>query len=66
VGDACGWYVWAGDMSPDPSFFQPLHVKHLRDRCPEILPYPGLAAGWRVQLAPGHEDVWYDEALLDV
>jgi hypothetical protein len=66
VGDTCGWYLWAGDISEDPAFFQPLHVKHLEVRCPAIVPYLALTAGWRVQLAPGHEDVWNDDALLDV
>lgn len=65
--DTCGWYVWWGDtLSWGPAFFQPLHVEHLSDRCPEILPYLALAPGWRVQVAPGHEDVWYDANLLDV
>jgi hypothetical protein len=63
----CGWYLWWGDtLGQEPDFFQPLHVEHLRDRCPEILPYLGLAPGWRIQVAPGHEDVWYDPQLLDV
>lgn len=61
----CGWYLWWGDTwTEDPDFFQPLHVEHLSDRCPEIVPYLGLGPGWRVQVAPGHEDVWYDPALL--
>jgi hypothetical protein len=60
----CGWYVWWGDYSEDAEFFQPLHVMHLPDRCPEIVPYLALPAGWRVQLAPGHEDVWFDDNLL--
>ena len=65
--DTCGWYVWWGDtLTEDPAFFQPLHVEHVPEYCPEIVPFLGLAPGWRVQLAPGHEDVWYDEKLLDV
>jgi hypothetical protein len=32
----------------------------------EIAPYFGLAPGWRVLLAPGYVDVWYDRTLLDV
>ena len=28
------------------------------------LPYLGLAPGWRFLIAPGYEDVWYDEKLL--
>jgi hypothetical protein len=61
----CGWYLWWGDpLTEDPEFFQPLHVEHLPERCPEFLPYLALPSGWRVQLSPGHEDVWFDEALL--
>lgn len=63
----CGWYIWWGDtLNEDPEFFQPLHVRHLAVRCPELLPFIALPPGWRVQLAPGHEDVWYDETLLAV
>lgn len=62
----CGWYVWAGDdLSDHPEFFQPLHVSHLETRCPEILPYLGLAPGWRFLIAPDHEDVWFDPTLLE-
>jgi hypothetical protein len=53
-------------LTEDPEFFQPLHVEHLPDRCPELLAYLGLPPGWRVQLAPGHEDAWYDDKLLRV
>lgn len=62
----CGWYLWWGDeIGTDSSFFQPLHVHHLDTRCPEILPYLALPPGWRVQLAPDHEDVWFDEVTRD-
>ena len=45
----CGWYVWWGDkLSQEPGFFQPLHVEHLDDHCPEILAYLALPPGWRV------------------
>jgi len=63
----CGWYIWWGDTwTSDPEFYQPLHVAHLGDRCPDIIPHLALPPGWRVQLAPGHEDCWFDEALLHV
>lgn len=64
-GDTTGWYVWAGDeLSEDDDFFKPLCVKHLSDWCPAVIPYLGLPPGWRFVLAPGHEDVWFDEGLL--
>ena len=66
-GGNCGWYIWAGEeMSKDPDFFKPLHVSHLKETCPEIINYLGLAPGWRVLLAGEHEDVWYDKELLNV
>lgn len=65
--DVSGWYIWAGEeLSQDPDFFMPLHVDHVDEWCPEILPYLALPPGWRVLLAPGYEDVWYDGSLLMV
>lgn len=63
--DTIGWYIWGGvEFSDDPEFFLPLCVKHLPDWCPAVVPYLGLAPGWRFLIAEGHEDVWFDEALL--
>jgi hypothetical protein len=65
--DTCGWYLWAGEeLSDAPDFFQPLHLGHLAERCPEVLPYLGLAPGWRFLVADGHEDVWYDASLVAI
>jgi hypothetical protein len=62
-----GWYVWGGtELSADPAFFQSLHAEHLREYCPTLEPYLGLAPGWRVLLAPNQEEVWFDEKLLAV
>jgi len=66
-GDTTGWYIWAGEeCSSDPDFFEPLHVKHLTEWCPGVLPYLGLPPGSRFLIAPGHEDVWKDRDLLNV
>ncbi|HEX7704982.1 MAG TPA: hypothetical protein VF701_00840 [Thermoanaerobaculia bacterium] len=66
-GSTCGWYIWAGEhLSQDADFFQPIHVSHLGDYCPETIPYLGLAPGWRFLLAPNYEDVWFDASLLAV
>jgi len=62
-----GWFIWAGEeLSSDPLFFESIHVSHLKERCPEVLPYLGLTPGWRFLLAPSYEDVWYDESLLKI
>ncbi|MBW9210507.1 DUF2185 domain-containing protein [Mumia sp. zg.B21] len=64
-GDTCGWYIWAGvELSEDPDFFVPLHVAHVAEWCPSIVPYLALPPGWRVLLAPGYEDVWFDRNLV--
>lgn len=60
----CGWYIYGGAYSPDADFYQPLHVAHLIERCPNIIPYLALPPGWRVLLAPDYEDVWFDGELL--
>lgn len=66
-GDATGWYIWAGeDLSDDAEFFEPLHVGHLAELRPEVLPYLALPPGWRFLIAPDYEDVWEDPSLLEV
>lgn len=65
VGDTTGWYLWAGQtLPPDEDFFQPMHLAHLYRSCPQVLPYLGLASGWRFLVAPNHEDIWFDASLL--
>ena len=67
AGRASGWYLWAGgeiDQS-DPSFLRSVHAAHLGDVHPEVVPYLALPPGWRFQIAPGHEDVWFDASLVE-
>lgn len=60
-----GWFIWGGeDLSADPDFFKPLHICHVPAHCAAVLPYLALPPGWRFLIAPGHEDVWYEETLL--
>src|SRR4051794_29581360 len=65
--ETTGWYLWAGEeLSEAPDFFLPLHARHLSQWRPQVLPYLLLPPGWRFLIAPGYEDVWYDETLLDL
>jgi hypothetical protein len=64
-GNTCGWYIWGGEYSSDPDFYQPLCVAHILEYCPQIVPYLSLEPGWGVMLAPGHEDVWFDSDRLE-
>lgn len=62
----CGWFIWSGEeFSEAEDFFEPLHVSHLEERLPEVLPYLALPEGWRFLLAESHEDVWFDSGLLE-
>ncbi len=64
-GGSCGWFIWGGELSADADFFQPLHVSHLPEQCPEVLPFLSLPPGWRFLLATDSTaDVWFDEELL--
>jgi len=60
-----GWFIWSGrELSTEEDFFQPLHIEHLQSQCPAVIPYLALPPGWRFLIAKGHEDVWFDENLL--
>lgn len=60
----CGWFIWGGEvLESNDDFFKPVHVEHLKQRCPTIIPYLGLPPGWRFLLAPGQEEVWFDESI---
>jgi hypothetical protein len=62
----CGWYIWGGvELSDDPEFFDALHVHHLEEDCPAVLPYLALPPGCRFLIAPGYEDLWDDPSLLE-
>lgn len=65
-GSTSGWFLWAGEELSDANdFFKPTHVRHLVDRCPEVMRYLALAPGFRFLVAPGYEDVWMDSDLLE-
>jgi hypothetical protein len=62
-----GWFIWGGEeFSTDPEFFKPMHVFHLGERCPAVVPYLGLPPGWRFLIAPNYEDAWFDVDLLNI
>ncbi len=67
-GDTTGWYIWSGDYNEDEDFFKPMHASHLKEHCPLILPYLGLASGCRVLIAENgnYVDVWEDLSLLNI
>jgi hypothetical protein len=63
-GGTCGWFLWAGEFSSDPGFFEPLTVLRALEARPQIAQYLGLPPGWGFITAEGYEDVWQDASLL--
>lgn len=64
-GGTSGWYLYSGEVFPEAAdAFEPMHALHLMERCPDVRPYMSLPPGWRFIIAPGYEDVWFDETLL--
>lgn len=61
-----GWFVWSGEFSDDDDFFRPWHQAHFDERWPKLAHLLELPPGSRFLVAPGFEDVWRDELLLDV
>ena len=60
-----GWYIWGGEYSSAPDFFQPVHVAHLGELIPEVLSYLSLAPGHKFIIdREGYEDIWFDDSLL--
>ena len=61
-----GWYIWCGDLSAADDFFAPLHVEHLHEYLPAVLPYLDLPPGYRFLIDDAnYEDVWLDASLLE-
>ena len=66
INDTSGWYIWFGIDPPteEGDYFDPMHISHLLDYCPEVIPYLALSPGWRFLITPEYEDVWFDKNLL--
>jgi hypothetical protein len=65
ANDTNGLYIWAGEVSAEKDFFQPLHTSHLTQRLPEAVRFLGLSPGSRFLLSVDYVDVWFDESLLN-
>ena len=59
-----GWFIWFGEYSEEPNFFQPICAEHLLNICPKIIDFLGLEVSYRFQIdRNGYEDVWKDENI---
>jgi len=61
-----GWYIYAGDdTSEDPDFYKPVHIVHLHEIWPELIPYLALAPGYGFVIDDeGYEDIWYEPDIV--
>jgi hypothetical protein len=67
AGDTNGWYIWCGEeLSQEANFFDPLHTRHLFERCPDAIRFLGLPPGCRFLIAGDYVDAWFDESLLTI
>lgn len=65
VGDASGWYFWAGDAwNDDTDFYIPAPARQLDGVAPQLLPYLALPPGWRLRLRDGRVEAWQENGLL--
>ena len=65
-GNMEGWYIWAGEYSEDPNFFQVLHIEHLEERFPIVVKFLALEPGFRFLTDSTNMDVWRDPSLLQI
>jgi hypothetical protein len=47
-----GWYIWRGEFSNAVDFFSPLHVSHVGDELPEVMPFLALPTAGAFSLHP--------------
>ncbi|WP_339446902.1 immunity protein Imm33 domain-containing protein [Pseudomonas sp. EA_5y_Pfl2_R50] len=60
-GGNVSWYIYCGEYSDAPDFFQPVHVHHLDERLADVEKYLCLPIGARFIIdEDGYEDVWMD------
>jgi len=62
----CGWYFWTGENTLADNLFSTLCVEHLADEDERLVRYLALPPGWRILIAPDHEDIWFDPSLFEI
>ncbi len=61
-GENISWFFYCGEFSEDDDFFKPIHISHLENYLPEVIPYLALEEGFRFVIdKEGYEDVWKEE-----
>uniref|UniRef100_UPI00406D35E3 immunity protein Imm33 domain-containing protein n=1 Tax=Acinetobacter sp. D009 TaxID=3138069 RepID=UPI00406D35E3 len=66
-GENISWFFYCGEFSEDDDFFKPIHISHLENYLPEVIPYLALEEGFRFVIdKQGYEDVWKEEYRLNL
>jgi hypothetical protein len=62
--DTTGWYIWGGEYSSADDFFEPVHVAHLANLLPMVLPFLCLESGFKFIIDErGYKDIWRDVVI---
>lgn len=57
--DNVGWFIYCGEYSDDDDFFKPMHISHLYQLLPQVLPYLALAENFAFVIDDtDYEDVY--------
>jgi len=65
-GENVSWFIYCGEHTQAEDFYQPLHISHLPDYLPLVLPYLRLPPGANFIIDDqGYEDVWLADDNLD-
>lgn len=56
------WFIYCGEYSDDPDFYQAVHIKHLKELLPVVEKYLALETGFNFIIDDrGYEDVWKED-----
>ena len=58
-GNNISWFIYCGDYSDADDFFKPIHISHLIEILPEVLPYLALEENFAFVIDKnGYEDIY--------
>lgn len=54
-----GWFIYCGEYCEDADFFKPVHISHLEEILPQVLPYLALQENFAFVIDnEGYEDIY--------
>ena len=63
--DTVSWFFYCGEYSDSEDFYSPIHINHLEELLPLVIPYLYLPPNTQFIIDDkGYEDVWTNEDLI--